>query len=130
MIILDTHILVWWVGLPEKLSSTVLQHIEKAAKNNEILVSSISIWEIALLVKRGRLILTMDVENWIKIVEQLPIRFVSVDNSIAVKSVSLPDPFHSDPADRMIVATALIEEAALITADKRILAYPYVQTIW
>ncbi|MBI4991011.1 type II toxin-antitoxin system VapC family toxin [Candidatus Gottesmanbacteria bacterium] len=131
MIVLDTHVLVWWLGLPDKLSPKAKRRIDGALSKNEILISSISIWEIYLLVKRGRLKLTMDIDTWMERVEALPfIRFVPVDNKIAAKSVSLPPPLHNDPADRMIIATALQENAVLITSDKRILKYHYVQTLW
>lgn len=131
MILLDTHVLVWWLGLPNKLSLKAKRRIDEARSKNEILISSISIWEIYLLVKRGRLKLTMDIDTWMERVEALPfIRFIPVDNKIAAKSVSLPPPLHNDPADRMIIATALQENAILVTSDKRIFKYPHVQTLW
>jgi len=131
MITLDTHVLVWWIGLPNKLSTRAKRLIEKASDKKEILVSSISVWEIYLLVKKGRLKLAMDTDTWIEKIETLDsIRFVPVDNRIAAKSVMLPDPLHPDPADRLVIATALVEGAVLITADKRILNYPHVQTMW
>ncbi len=73
----------------------------------------------------------MEVADWIKKSEMLPfVNFIPVDNSIAVKSVNLPQPFHSDPADRIIIATAISLGASLITKDERILKYPHVKTIW
>ena len=131
MIVLDTHVLLWWIGQPEKLSQKAKHYLEEASKKSEILISSISIWEIYLLVKRNRLQLTMDIDTWLEKVERLPfLRFIPVDNKIAIKSVTLSEPLHSDPADRMIIATSLQENALLITSDKRILAYPHVQTAW
>lgn len=100
------------------------------AKTGEILVSSISAWEIAMLVERGRLQLTMDVEHWLDIVTAIgAVRFVPVNNRIAVKSVTLPGEFHKDPADRLIVATARDAAAPLVTADEKILQYAHVATI-
>lgn len=131
MIILDTHVLVWWIGQPDKLSKKAKHQLDTSISKNEILVSSISVWEIYLLVKRNRLKLTMDIDTWMEKVEALPfLRFVPVDNKIAAKSVSLADPLHSDPADRIIIATSLVENALLVTSDKRILHYPHVQTLW
>lgn len=128
MILLDTHVLVWWVSIPSKLSKRARNLIEK---EKEILVSSISIWEIAMLVRKERLRLTMDVAQWIEKMEKIPsLQFVSIDNSIAWKSVDLPGTPHDDPADRMIIATARGYGATLITADKRILKYPHVQAVW
>lgn len=131
MIVLDTHVLVWWVSGAKELSRKAGKRIEKEAKTGEILVSSISVWEITMLVQKGRLKLTMDVARWIAEIEKLPfIEFVPVDNTIAAKSVTLPEPFHSDPADRMVIATAREYAATLVTSDKRIRSYPHVQSLW
>ena len=105
--------------------------IEKERKHGELLVSAISVWEIYLLVKKGRLKLSLDTDIWLKAVEQLPyLRFVPVDTIIAAKSVMLPDLLHRDPADRMIIATALVSGAPLLTSDEKILSYRHVQSVW
>lgn len=131
MIVLDTHILVWWSDNPKKLSKIANQAIELAKKKHEICISSISLWEIAHLVNKGRIEFTLGFENWVKKIENLSfIRFIPVDNSIAVKSVNLPNFSNNDPADRIIVATALSLGVKLITGDQRILKYPFVKTIW
>ena len=131
MTVLDTHVWVWWISNPENLSSKARQVIGKARTNKTIYVSSISAWEVAHLVAKDRLRFTMDVGDWIAKSETLPfLNFVPVDNAIALKSVYLPDPFHSDPADRIIIATALTMGADLVTKDERILNYPHVRTIW
>lgn len=131
MILLDTHVWVWWMSDPGHLSSRAKSVLNKAMDNEPVLVSSISVWEIALLVKKDRLRFTIDVKDWIAKAERVPfVRFVPVDNAIAFASVSLPDPLHDDPADRIIVATALQVDAAIVTKDKRILQYPHVKTIW
>lgn len=131
MIMLDTHTWVWWVSNPEKLSVPARERIEKAVIDNNIFISSISAWEVAMLTERGRLKLTMDAREWIVKSEVLPfLRFIPVTNQIAIKSVHLPGKLHSDPADRIIVATAIIQEATLITADEKILDYPHIETLW
>ena len=131
MILLDTHTWVWWVSNPDRLSASARQAIDRTAATGEIYVSSISTWEVALLVHRQRLTLTMDVNDWVARSERLPfIRFIPVDNAIAIKSVGLPGPFHSDPADRIIVATAIVSGTPLVTKDTRIQDYPHVETIW
>ena len=124
--------LVWWVtGQTAALSRKARTAIDKEAARGEILVSSISAWEIAMLVERGRLHLTMDVEKWLDIVTEIEaVRFVPVSNRIAVKSVALPGEFHKDPADRLIVATARDAAAPLVTADENIRHYTHVATIW
>ena len=132
MIFLDTHAWVWWVSNPEKLSAPARERIDMAASlNQKIYISTISAWEVAMLAARGRLQLTMDVKDWIARSESLPFfHFIPVTNQIAVKSVNLPGKLHSDPADRIIIATAMIQEATLITADDKILEYPHVETLW
>lgn len=131
MIILDTHILIWWLGEPDKLSKRAEQEIEKAQAGGEILASTISIWEICMLVKERRLKFTMNLETWLEKVEELSfLKFIHVDNKIAVRSVLLNNKFHKDPADRIIVATAQVYGCRLITSDKKILRYKEVETIW
>lgn len=131
MIVLDTHALVWWVAGDGALSKKARTLIDREMKDGEIIVSSISAWEIAMLVERGRLVLTMDVESWISTAARIDaVRFVPVDADVALKSVCLPGEFHKDPADRMIVATARKLAAPLVTADEKILAYPHVKTVW
>lgn len=129
--ILDTHAWVWWVGDPERLSPMARDRIEEVRDGEGLLVSSISVWEVAMLVEKGRLELTLDVRDWIGRSEALPfLRFVPVDNRVAERSVALKAPFHADPADRMIVATAQILKVPLVTADRRIRDYEPVETVW
>ena len=105
--------------------------IERHVGVQEVHVSSISTWEVALLVRRGRLELSMDVADWVAKSEALPfLRFVPVDNGIALRPVLLPAPLHNDPADRIIIATALQLGATLITKDDKLRAYPHVPTAW
>jgi PIN domain nuclease of toxin-antitoxin system len=131
MIVLDTHVWIWWISNPEILSSFAAKAIDHAVKENGIIISSISTWEIALLVSRGRLKLSIDVRDWVRKTEGLPfVRFVPVDNTISLRSVSLPDPFHADPADRIITATAMTMGLPLVTKDEKILEYRHVKTIW
>ena len=131
LILLDTHAWVWFISNPEKLSLKAEKSIEKAIQENDILISSISAWEVALLVSKRRLELTMDVSEWISSSEKLPfIRFIPVDNGIAVRSVSLPESLHNDPADRIIIATSMKYGAPIITMDEKILDFPHVQSIW
>lgn len=131
MIVLDTHAWVWWVSSPDQLSPKAREAADQAAENGAVYVSSISVWEVVLLVQRGRLRLTLDVEDWVAYCEALPfIRFAPVNTAIAMKSVRLPGSLHPDPADRIIIATALTIGAPLVTKDERIRSYPHVETIW
>lgn len=130
MIVLDTHALVWWVsGGP--LSEGAAEAIERSATAHDLVASSISAWEIGMLVEKDRLELTLDLADWLRRVEAIPaLRFVPVDNGLALASVRLPQPLHADPADRMIVATARSLEAPLVTRDQRLHRYPHVETLW
>ncbi|TIT19284.1 MAG: type II toxin-antitoxin system VapC family toxin [Mesorhizobium sp.] len=132
MIVLDTHVLVRWVGGEiDLLSEPALRAIERERIGGEILISSISAWEIAMLISRGRLLLSMDVGEWLATVSQLEkLSFISVDNEIAVNSTELPGELHKDPADRIIVATSRKFAAPLVTADQKLRDYRYVKTIW
>lgn len=126
MIVLDTHVLLWWVtGASHRLSAPAAQAIEGELPSGQIMVSSISAWELAMLVERGRVALAMDISEWLSTVGLIDgLTFVPVSNEIAVNSAALPGPFHKDPADRIIVATARRLGAVLATADEKIQAYP------
>ena len=132
MIVLDTHVLVWWAsGARSELSRKAKKAIDDAFASGQILISSISAWEIAALVSKKRIALSMDVADWLQIVAAAPgVKFIPVDNEIAVQSVALPGEFHKDPADRFIVATARKFSAPLITKDEKIREYANVKTIW
>ncbi|WP_144145956.1 type II toxin-antitoxin system VapC family toxin [Paraburkholderia sp. BCC1884] len=131
MIVLDTHTLIWWVNGDASLSRKAKSAITQELAGGDIVVSAISAWEIAMLVERERLDLSMDVSSWLAAVSSIEaVRFVPVDVEISIKSVELPGEFHKDPADRMIVATARKLAAPLVTKDEKIRAYRHVKTIW
>ena len=131
MIVLDTHAWIWWLANPDEISRAAREAIDRAMEKEEVLISSISSWEIALLVRKGRLELTMPVEDWVARSEALPfIQFVPLDNRIALRSNHLPGEIHDDPADRIIIATALTLGAPLVSKDTRIRDYLHVETIW
>lgn len=131
MIVLDTNALIWWISDPGKLSKKARKTIENAKQEGTIYISSISVLEIYVLVKKERLKLNTLPDKWLEEIENLPfINFVPVNNKIAIASVELPDFPHQDPADRIIIATALNMAAELITSDKKILNYPHVESIW
>jgi PIN domain nuclease of toxin-antitoxin system len=132
MIAIDTHVLVWLAtGARQMISKKAMKRISEELVNGQIWVSAISAWEIAMLVERERLVLSIDVESWLQKVGEInAIRFQPVTNKIALESVRLPGEFHKDPADRMIVATARTMGLALVTADEKIQAYPHVNSVW
>jgi PIN domain nuclease of toxin-antitoxin system len=131
LIVLDTHVWVWWVTRSERLPRKVSACLEKHRAEDAIRVSSISVWEVAQLVERGRLELTMETADWVARSEALPfLGFVPVDNRIAIRSTCLPGKLHADPADRIIVATALALGATLVTKDDKLRRYAHVETLW
>ena len=131
MIVLDTHAWVWFISNPELLSERAKRYVDVAVEEKAAMISSISVWEVALLVAKKRLILTLELNDWIAKSEMLPFfKFIPVDNSVAIKSVNLHQPLHSDPVDRIIIATAISLGAPIVTKDEKILNYSQVQTIW
>ena len=132
MTVLDTHVWIWWVSDPARIPDAAIGHIRAAIDAGEKLrISSISAWEVAMLVARERLQLTVEVDEWIANAETVPyFEFIPVDNRVAVRSVHLPDFAHGDPADRLIVATAQGLGATLVTGDRRLHRYQGVKTIW
>jgi PIN domain nuclease of toxin-antitoxin system len=133
LIVLDTHVLLWWANGDSQLSSKAKKTIQREQSSAEglILVSAISAWEIAMLVEKGRLTLTMSVDDWLAAVGEIePLRLVPVDAHVAVEATRLPGEFHKDPADRIIVALARQLNASLVTADEKIRAYKPVRTVW
>lgn len=130
MIVLDTHTLIWWISDDPQLSKAAADTILHELIDGEVIISSISAWEVAMLVQKNRLILSMDVDAWLNAISNIErVRFYPVENEIAVKSATLPGQFHKDPADRIIVATARKLGCALITADEKIRSYAHVKTI-
>lgn len=132
MIVLDTHALLWWVNGDSQISAGAAKAIERARNGDgQIIMSAITAWEIAILVSKGQLVLSKDVDDWIDTVSQIEgVKFAPLTQELAVQSVRLPGDFHPDPADRMIVALARHLSAPLVTADSKIRAYRHVKTIW
>ncbi len=129
MILLDTHIWVWWVDDNPQLTSAQRKHME-AHQGSGLGVSVISCWEVAKLVELNRLVLRCPVAEWIEQALAYPgVRLLYLTPRIAVESTQLPGTFHRDPADQIIVATARIRGCPLLTADARILRYPHVKTL-
>lgn len=129
MIILDTHIWVWWVHDAPELPTTYRAEVERH-ESEGLGISAISCWEVAKLVELGRLTLPFPVEEWLSRALMEPgIRLLPLTPQIAVESTRLPPPFHRDPADQIIVSTARVYGCPLVTVDGRIRAYPHVQLL-
>lgn len=132
MLVLDTHVLIWWVNGDSNLPKTVSRLINRESKeDNSLLISAISAWEISMLIEKERLVLAIDIHAWLEEVKRIPaVRFIPIEVGVAVNSTQLPGKFHNDPADRMIVALAREYSVPLITADEKILSYQHVKTVW
>lgn len=126
MILLDTHIWVWWVSQSSALTQQQRTILAEQAKG--LGVSIISCWEVAKLVEVGRLQLTIPVSDWLtQALAQPGIQLLDLTIPIIVESTQLPGEFHRDPADQIIVATARIYDIPLLTSDGRITSYPHVK---
>lgn len=129
--LLDTHTWIWWHMHPKNLSRKVRMLIENAERYDEILLSAISPWEFSKLLEKGRIGISCDPEDWINAAFNIPkLRLIQLSPIIAYRSTTLPRPFHDDPADQIIVATAREENAVILTKDHNILAYKHVESIW
>ena len=124
VLLLDTHVWLWLVGGAEPLKRTVLSAVEGAARRGRIRVSAISVWEVAMLEAKGRIRLAKDCLAWVQEALAAPgTSLVPLTPEIAVESSRLPGDFHGDPADRILIATARLLDATLLTRDERILTY-------
>jgi PIN domain nuclease of toxin-antitoxin system len=129
MIVLDTHIWVWWVDESPQLSERHSQLIQ-ANEQSGLGVSAISCWEVAKLVEYGRLRLDGSIEEWMEQAVTYPgIEVLALTPRIAIESTKLPGTFHRDPADQIIVATARVYNHPLLTVDRLILDYPHVRAL-
>lgn len=124
-IVLDTHVWVWFVeGDTTELSADVVAELEEAAGTGRLLVSAISVWEVAMLETRGRLSVTRPIRDWIAAALAIPgIRLLDLSPEISIDSCNLPGEIHGDPADRILAASARVIGGRLATKDLKLLAY-------
>lgn len=125
LILLDTHAWIWLMNDDEPLrSSAALGPVEASAQKAQARVSAISIWEVGMLEAKNRISLRSPVDEWVRQALTAPgISLVPLTPEIALASSRLPSELPGDPADRIIVATARILNATLVTRDKKIIAY-------
>lgn len=128
--LLDTHILLWWHGDRDRLSRDQRNVIAAANPEAPLQVSDISLWEVATLHSLGRIHLTIPLREWLEKAAAPPlVRRHGISPAVAAELASLPDSFHRDPADRILVATARIIGATLLTQDHRISGAGLVDTL-
>ena len=131
MIIVDTHVLIWDALAPAKLSQPAKEAIAAANQAHELLVADISLWEIAMLIQKGRIQVSTDIQSFLNLVLQANnIQLIPISTEIATQSVQLPTTVNPDPADRLIVATAIVKKATLVTADHNLRSTSQIPTIW
>ena len=129
--LLDTHTWIWWHMNPSNLSEKVLNLISDTNGYSEMLLSAISPWEFSKLIEKRKIGISCNPEDWLTKALVMPkFRLVELSPIIAYRSTILPQPFHSDPADQIIVATAQKENAVILTKDDKILKYDHVKSIW
>lgn len=125
LVVLDTHIWIWLMsGVSKAVSPSLRSLLEKLSPENKIKVSAISVWEVGTLASKNKIEFPGGLEEWVYRGINAPgISTVDVTAEIALKSTLLPKDFHGDPADRILLATAMNLGATLITHDKEILSY-------
>jgi PIN domain nuclease of toxin-antitoxin system len=130
VILLDTHVVVWMLTAPEKLSPVARNAILEARKSDEsIACSPISLYEIANAVRRRRLHIRSPIHEFITAIESRVV-LAPMTPDVAICAAGLPDPFHGDPMDRIIAATAMVGGYTLITHDDRIRKAGLCKTLW
>ncbi len=122
MIVLDTHVLLWLDQDSTRLGSMARSIIASAAAEGAIAVSAISFWEVAMLVAKGRVTTSLDLERWRQDLLDAGLQELPVDGATGFLATRLA-PLHGDPADRMILAAAMQRGAGLVTANERLLAW-------
>ncbi|MEW6753201.1 MAG: type II toxin-antitoxin system VapC family toxin [Candidatus Latescibacterota bacterium] len=126
----DTHVWIWWHMRPQQLSEAASLAIADAALSEELLLSAISPWEFCKLLGKGMLAISC-AQEWMALALDMPhLRLVPLTPRIAHRSTCLPAPFHDDPADQIITATAREENATIVAGDPRLRGYPHVRTLW
>ena len=118
-LLLDTHILLWSLLEPSRLTDEVARELDR--QTNELWISPISTWEIMILVEKGRVILDTDPTTWLReLFNTIPFKEASINHEVAIRSRTL-SLSHQDPADRFLAATAVVYDLTLITADERLM---------
>jgi PIN domain nuclease of toxin-antitoxin system len=127
LIVLDTHIWIWWIQGTPQLTADLARKIAEHEESG-LIVSAISLLEVSRATALGGLSLPVGVREWLDIASGYPgIRIASLEPAIATEAYRLPGEFHKDPADRLIVATARVMNCPILTLDEKILAYTHVR---
>jgi PIN domain nuclease of toxin-antitoxin system len=128
---LDTHSWIWWVTEDRRLSPKASGAIQEALRGDGVSLSMISIWELAKKVEKRQVVLDRPLREWMdQALAVSGLILVELTPTILMDSCELPQPFHGDPADQIIVASARHLRARLVTKDRSLRRYEHVQTIW
>lgn len=128
-LLLDTHVWIWKLLEPEKLSAKAARAL--ARSENDLFLSPISVWETLVLARRGRLELAPSADRWVATaLQRSGTTMAPLTHAVARKSESLGGYGSRDPADRFLVATALVEGLRLVTADRAMRRYAGLETVW
>ena len=131
MIILDTHVLVWLVTQPEKLSRTAASAIRRARVSDGLSIADVTVWELVSLFARGTLQSLGTVENTVQnLLDRSGVTIKPITSEIASLATQCPHDYPRNPVDRLIGATARAEGLALVTRDQNIRKSPLLKTIW
>ncbi|MCU7837600.1 MAG: type II toxin-antitoxin system VapC family toxin [gamma proteobacterium symbiont of Taylorina sp.] len=131
MILMDTCAIIWDALEASKLSDKAISAIEKADKHNALIISDISIWEISLLIKKKRLEVDSTATIFLNLfLQSRNVSVQSISPEIAELSVNFDHTINNDPADRIIAATSIINNAQLVTADQNLRTSELLDTIW
>ncbi len=128
--LLDTHVLLWWLEGSSRLSRRQETAIQSAGEETPLVVSEISLWEIATLHEMGRISLDLPLRDWLEAATAAPlVRRFGITPAVAAEVAALPSSFQGDPADRILVATARVLGVKLLTQDQRIIDAGLVPTL-
>jgi PIN domain nuclease of toxin-antitoxin system len=131
MILLDTHAWLWLCVEPRRLSGTAVAAIRRAVNGGGLAIASITLWEVAMMLARGRVVAQGTPEAWLtELVDRSGVSIKEITPAVAALATHLPGDFPGDPADRLIAATARVDGIALVSRDARLRASPMVETIW
>ena len=124
-LLLDTHVWIWVMeGAAREVADSARRAVEEAAERNRVLVSAISVWEVAMLEAKGRIRFSLQLAEWVRRALNAPgVHLTGLTPEVAIESTRLPPPVHGDPADRILIATALKSGATLVTRDHAIVDY-------
>jgi PIN domain nuclease of toxin-antitoxin system len=131
MIVLDTHVIIWDALTPDRLSMPARRAIVQANEEGGLIICDISLWEIAMLLEKGRVQVDVEPQTFINLLLQANKTIVqAITPKIATIAAQLPPEINRDPADRLIAATSLAEDLPLLTVDRNLQASPLISTLW